>query len=88
MIAKNMEKIITGAALALAASTLLPIAKTTLRPLAVTGKRGVTEVVNRTRSFAQIAREEVEDIIAEAQFERMKKQINREMAMVEREDSV
>lgn len=86
MIAKHMEKIITGAALALAASALLPIAKTTLRPLALSGLEGVSTLVNRTKSAMQIAREEVEDIIAEAQYERLKKQLNREIAMGDSQD--
>ncbi|NGQ95784.1 DUF5132 domain-containing protein [Brevibacillus sp. SYP-B805] len=86
MITKNLEKIITGAALAVAASALLPIAKMTLRPLAMSGMEGVVALVNRTKALMQIAREEVEDIIAEAQYERLKKQINKEIAMFDTED--
>jgi hypothetical protein len=86
MITKNLEKIVTGAALAAAASALLPIAKTTLRPMAMSGMEGVLALVARTKSILQIAREEVEDIIAEAQYERIKKQINKEIALVDEED--
>jgi hypothetical protein len=86
MFAKNVEKIITGAALALAASALLPVAKTTLRPIALSGMEGVLALVNRAKSAVQIAREEVEDIIAEAQYERIKKQLNREIAMGDSEE--
>jgi hypothetical protein len=57
---RNVERIIIIAALAFAASSLLPIAKKTLR----------------------IARDEAEDIFAEAQFERMKKQLDKEIASV------
>jgi hypothetical protein len=57
---RKVEKIIVIAALAFAASSLLPIAKKTLR----------------------VAREEVEDILAEAQFERIKKQLDKEIASV------
>jgi hypothetical protein len=80
MIQKNLDKLIVGAALAAAASTLLPIAKSTLRPLLANGLTAGEGLVNRARSIVQIAREEVEDIVAEAQFERMKKQLDKEIA--------
>jgi hypothetical protein len=83
MIQKNMDKIIMSAALAIAASALLPIAKSTFRPLVANGLEGGLGIVNRARSFIQIAREEVEDIIAEAQFERIRRQLDKEIASVE-----
>jgi exonuclease VII small subunit len=76
---------IVGAALAVAASALLPIAKSTLKPLAQSGLQGAMGLVNRAKYALQVAREEVEDIIAEAQFERMKKQIDQEIASLEPE---
>jgi hypothetical protein len=57
---RNVERIIIITALAIAASSLLPIAKKTLL----------------------VARDEMEDIFAEAQFERMKKQLDKEIASV------
>ncbi|MCR8630412.1 DUF5132 domain-containing protein [Paenibacillus radicis (ex Xue et al. 2023)] len=83
MLRKNLDKIIIGSALAIAASALLPIAKSTLRPIAKTGMQGGANLFNRGRSFIQIARQEVEDIIAEAQFERMKKQLDKEIALLD-----
>ncbi|MFD1955763.1 DUF5132 domain-containing protein [Paenibacillus thailandensis] len=85
MIQKNIEKIIVTAALAAAATTLLPIAKTTFRPLLAGGLEAGAALVDRVRSCLQIAKEEVEDIIAEAQFERMKKQLDSEIALMEGE---
>lgn len=85
MIQKHFEKIIVGTALTVAASVIVPIAKNTLRPLASAGIMGTKELMNRAKSAVVIAREEVEDIIAEAQFERMKKQFDREL---ESEDNV
>jgi hypothetical protein len=79
MIQKNMDKIIIGTALTIAASALLPIAKSTLQPIAAAG-------FQRARSFLQIAREEVEDIIAEAQFERMKQKLDKEIEMLDNEE--
>jgi hypothetical protein len=80
MIQKNLDKLIVGAALAAAASALLPIAKSTLRPLLANGLTAGEVLMQRARSIVQIAREEVEDIVAEAQFERMKKQLDKEIA--------
>jgi hypothetical protein len=80
MIQKNLDKIIIGAALAAAASALLPIAKSTLRPLLANGLTTGEGLMTRARTIVQIAKEEVEDIVAEAQFERMKKQFDKEIA--------
>jgi hypothetical protein len=82
MIQRAVEKLIVGTALAVAATALLPIAKTTLRPLVTSGMQGGVQMLNRARSLAQIAREEVEDIFAEAQFERIKKQLDDEIAAI------
>jgi hypothetical protein len=76
---KNMEKWLVGAALAAAASTLLPIARQTLRPLAVSGIQGALGLADRAKSIVRVMKEEVEDIVAEAQFERMKKQMDQEI---------
>ena len=80
MFQRNIDKIIVAAALAAAATTLVPIAKTTLRPLLSGGMELGEGLVKRARSIVQIAREEMEDIVAEAQFERMKKQLDKEIA--------
>ncbi|MDQ0493410.1 MULTISPECIES: DUF5132 domain-containing protein [Paenibacillus] len=79
----NINKIVVGTVLAFAASALLPIAKTTFRPLAEAGKQGGVSLINRGKSYLQLAREEMEDIIAEAQFERMKKQLDQEIALLD-----
>jgi hypothetical protein len=76
---RNVEKIIVGAALTVAASALLPILKSTLKPLLSGGVQGAEGLANRAKYAFQIARDEVEDIIAEAQFERMKKQLDKEI---------
>ncbi|TVY04197.1 DUF5132 domain-containing protein [Cohnella terricola] len=80
MLERNMEKLIVGAALAFAASTLWPIVRNTLKPLGETGKHGAASLTGRIQYVLQVARDEVEDIVAEAQFERMRKQIDRDIA--------
>jgi hypothetical protein len=83
MIQKNIEKIIIGAALVAASSVILPIAKKTLRPLLANGLTAGEGLMHRARSYVQFAKEEVEDIVAEAQFERMKKQLDKEISSME-----
>lgn len=75
---KSMEKasLITGVALGLTASVLPPIVKDTMKNLAIIGVRGVMELTDSTKSTLKLAREEIEDIIAEAQFVRMTNQVN------------
>jgi hypothetical protein len=71
MIWKSMDKWIVGTALILAVPALLPIAKQVCQPIRQRG------------TYAWIRmKEEMEDFIAEAQFERMKKRIDREMDML------
>ncbi len=72
---KVAERIIVGAALVVGSTVLLPIAKETLGAAAQAGKRAWSGV----RFEWKRIREEVEDIVAEAQFERMKHQIDREI---------
>jgi hypothetical protein len=83
VIQKNIDKLIVGAALVAATSVILPIAKSTLRPLLASGLTAGEGLMNRARLYVQIAKEEVEDIVAEAQFERMKKQIDKDIASME-----
>ncbi|RKP49920.1 DUF5132 domain-containing protein [Cohnella endophytica] len=81
MLEKNAEKLIVGAALAYAASTLWPIARNALKPSAETGTQGAAAgLTGRIQYVLQVARDEIEDIVAEAQFERMKKKLDQEIA--------
>lgn len=80
MLERNTEKLVVGATLAFAASTLWPILKNSLKPLAETGIQGTAGLTNRIQYALQVARDEIEDIVAEAQFERMRKQLDRDIA--------
>lgn len=62
-----------------ALSSANPMTETALRSVAVLGIRGVLSLVDFTKSALQFAREEVEDILAEAEFERLKKQVDQEI---------
>jgi len=81
---KNIEKtsLITGVALGLTATTILPIMKSTLLTLGIVGVRGTLSLVDCTKTTIKLAKEEIEDIIAEAQFERMKKQLDEEISLL------
>lgn len=81
---KNMEKngLVTGVALGLTATALMPILKNTLVNLSIIGVRGAVCLVDRTKTTLKLAKEEMEDIIAEAQFERMKNQLDNELCQM------
>ncbi len=49
-----------------------------MRPAAVLGIKGLLELGEKTKTLTAYAREEFEDLVAEAQFERMKQQIDEE----------
>ena len=81
---KNIEKtgLITGAALGLTATAILPIMKSALLTLGIIGVRGTIRLVDSTKTTIKLAKEEIEDIIAEAQFERMKDQLDKEISLL------
>ena len=81
---KNIEKtgLITGAALGLTATAILPIMKSALLTLGIIGVRGTISLVDSTKTTIKLAKEEIEDIIAEAQFERMKDQLDKEISLL------
>ena len=81
---KNIEKtsLITGAVLGITATAILPIMKTTLFTLGIIGVRGTVGLVESTKTTIKLVKEEIEDIIAEAQFERMKNQLDKEVSLL------
>jgi hypothetical protein len=74
---KKIEKLTVVTGLTLAVSALIPVVKTTITTLM--GEDGAKNLVNRTKSVIQYAKEEIEDICAEAQFERLKKRLAHEI---------
>jgi hypothetical protein len=81
---KNIEKtgLITGVALGLTATAILPIMKSTLLTLSIMGVRGTLSLADSTKTTIKLAKEEIEDIIAEAQFERLKNQLDKEISLL------
>jgi hypothetical protein len=75
----NAENLLAAAGLSLAASVLVPM----LREVANTRSRGtsarVLGISDRARRGWSFVQEEMEDFLAEVQFERLKKRIDREM---------
>jgi hypothetical protein len=72
MIERGLQKVIVGSALIIASATLLPIAKQTLRPV-------VRDLSRNMRYLLVSTKEGIEDIVAEVKFERMKKQLDKDM---------
>ena len=75
----SVEGIVTGVGLALAASVLLPAAKRVARPLAIAGVQGAVALRDQVKSGVSYIKEEVEDIVAEAQFERLRNSIDQDI---------
>jgi hypothetical protein len=73
MEAKKMERTTISSAFGSAITALLPIAKSALAPIVIIGKEGADNLMSRAQSAVQYVREEIEDIVAEAQFERFAK---------------
>jgi hypothetical protein len=74
---KRLEKLTVFTGLTLAISALIPVAKTTF--VTIMGQNGAKNLINRAKSVVQYAKEEIEDIVAEAQFERVKKRLAHEI---------
>lgn len=75
----TLEGMATGLGLALAATVLLPVAKAVARPLVTAGVQGVAAVSSTVKNGVTYVREEMEDIVAEAQWERMKQNIDQDI---------
>ncbi len=75
----TLEGMATGLGIALAATVLLPVAKAVARPLVAAGVQGVAAVGTTVKNGVNYVREEVEDIVAEAQWERMKRSIDQDI---------
>jgi hypothetical protein len=72
MIERGLQRVIVGSAIIIASTALLPIAKQTLRPVV----RGLSK---NMRYLIVSTKEGIEDIVAEVKFERMKKQMDKDM---------
>lgn len=74
MLHSNLNRVIVGSVIIVAASTLLPVARDTLKPL-------VGQVSRQMRFFIVSAKEGLEDMVAEAKVERMKRHVNHQFVI-------
>jgi hypothetical protein len=75
----SWEGVVTGIGVTLAAAVLAPVVKEVARPLVAAGAHGAALLMEQVRSGVSYVKEEVEDLVAEAQFERLKRSIDREL---------
>ncbi|MDA8226851.1 MAG: DUF5132 domain-containing protein [Desulfitobacterium hafniense] len=80
---KPNQELLTSDPISAVGSIIGPIIGGTLRPLAMVGIKSLLFLANTTKTTVQLAREEIEDIVAEAQFERMKNQLDKEISTAE-----
>ena len=73
------EGIVTGVGLTVAAALLMPVIREVAKPIASAGVQSVSLVNRQLRSGISYIREEIEDIVAEAQWERLKRSIDRDI---------
>ncbi len=73
------EQLVTSVGLLFAASVLVPKLKTITKPAISGGLSGASLAGNEVRKRFSFVREELEDFMAEVQFERFKKRIDSEM---------
>ncbi|WCK54716.1 DUF5132 domain-containing protein [Aneurinibacillus sp. Ricciae_BoGa-3] len=71
----NIERVVVGAALLVAAPVLLPI----IREAGNIGAKTTATAWSGLRTTTRRMKEELEDIVAEAQFERLKKRVEKEI---------
>ncbi|KEO82218.1 hypothetical protein [Tumebacillus flagellatus] len=74
------EGIVTGIGLTLATAVLFPVLREIAKPIAAAGVQSASSLSHQLKSGVAYVREEIEDIVAEAQWERMKKSIDLEIA--------
>lgn len=80
--------LITGAALAAAGILLLPSLRRYGRPLALAGLKSLMEGAEEVKSLAARLREDLEDLVAEAEYERARRRLDREIASADRATQV
>lgn len=81
--AHSMESIVIGIGIGLFATILIPVLKKQLKPASAAVATGALAMSESARKWIEVAKEEVEDVVAEAQFERMKRKIGQELENIE-----
>lgn len=74
----NTEQLLTGAGLALGTVVLMPLVKRAAQPILGSGVVGATLAGTGVRQRLSFVREELEDFMAEVQFERLKQRLDKE----------
>jgi hypothetical protein len=69
----NLEKWLVGMALGVAIPALLPVIRKTAKPLIKKGKSLTKQMIKQSVILATKAKHEVEDFLEEANYERMKR---------------
>jgi predicted neutral ceramidase superfamily lipid hydrolase len=71
---RGLQRLIVGSALVIASTVILPIARETLRPI-------MKDLSKQMKYLLVSTKEGIEDIVAEVKFERMKKQLDKDMVI-------
>ncbi|MDQ0199111.1 DUF5132 domain-containing protein [Neobacillus ginsengisoli] len=72
MFGRNLQRVVVGSAIAIAATALIPVIKETLRPIA-------RDLTRQMKYFVVITKEGIEDLAAEVKFERLRKSLDNDI---------
>lgn len=75
----TLEGIAIGLGAGILAALLAPIAKKNAGPVSAAAVSGAAAAVRSARRFFAVIREEAEDLVFEAQFERMRRSVDRDL---------
>ncbi|PWI57716.1 hypothetical protein BM613_06940 [Sulfoacidibacillus thermotolerans] len=75
----SVEGIAMGIGLGVLAVLLAPVVKRQIRPAGEAIASGIGALAQGARKWYEVTKEEVEDLFAEAQFERMKRSLDQEI---------
>lgn len=74
MFRRNLQGFVVGSALAIVTTALYPVIKETLRPIA-------RDLTRQMKYFVVVTKEGIEDLAAEVKFERIRKSLDKEIAI-------
>lgn len=75
----TLEGVAIGLSIGILGALLAPIARKNATPVSNAAAAGAAAAVRSVRRFFAVVREEAEDIVLEAQFERMRRRVDREL---------
>ena len=74
----TIEGLLLGIGIGVLGTMMAPLVRQRFKPAAATVTEGLSAIGDGVKKWSTTAKEEVQDIVAEAQFERMRRAIDRD----------